>query len=443
MKEAYAIYPNWDVSNPRTPPDVRPRMGKLGIVAGTAAMAASLAACGGPSTTAKPSPSSSATVGASPSQAARVLFGVLEARRCKALEPAACEDPINSVHDTGAIAGLDGFAVAKTNFTPRAIPAIGNAAPVLDLEGQVAAGGLYFIDGKGVVRRLEPGGGVKTVATFPIVSPQQTASFAVSPDGTHLMAAVFTVPNNSPSSDPNEPFGHFSGPYRLQLEAATPGGSTSIVKTWQSGTNQPPDSPGGFTNIVLAGWDGQGPIALVHAATGTQNAWLDNQRWFDGNLARLHTDGTLGPAIGPADCLPYWRPTAGRFACTRIPTGNQAGTEVNVVGLDGTVIWTGAAPTAGPGQLGGGFAVSPDGTRLAMDGQVVTLASNPSIRIASNFTPEGWLTSDTIIGLIPAEHTAGTLGIVRLSDPLHVENWGFSGTFVGTLLAGSSGEPAL
>ncbi|MDQ6922470.1 MAG: hypothetical protein M3170_12800, partial [Candidatus Dormibacteraeota bacterium] len=321
-----------------------------------------------------------------------------------------------------------------------AIPKVGNFAVSLDLEGQVAAGGLYFMDGKGVVRRLEPGGAVKSVATFALTSPQQTGSFAVSPDGGHLMAAVFTFPNNAPSSDPNEPFGHFSGNYRLQLEAATAGGSTSVVKTWESATNQYPDSPGGFTNIVLAGWDSQGPIALVHAATGTQNAWLDFQRWFHGNLARLHADGTIGPVIGPADCLPYWRPVAGRFVCTRTPAGSQSGTPVSVINLDGSVVWSGVAP-AGSSQVAGGFALSPDGSRLAMDGQVVTLANGAPLRLAPNFTPEGWLSDDTIIGLIPAAHTAGTLGIVHTQDPLHAENWGFSGAFAGTLQP--SGQPAL
>jgi hypothetical protein len=365
---------------------------------------------------------------------------VLEARRCKAPEPAACESPVAPVHDTAALAALDGFALAKTTFTPRALPKIAGAQVILDLEGQVAAGGLYFIDGTGSVRRLEPGGAVKTVATFAITSPQQTASFAVNPDGTHLMAAVFTFPNITPSNDPNEPFGHVSGNYRLQLEAATAGGSTSVVKTWESAADKPPDSSGGFTNIVLAGWDSQGPIALVHAQTGTQNAWLDLQRWFHGSLARVRADGTAGPVIGPADCLPYWRPVAGRFVCTRTPAGSQTGTPISVVALDGSVVWSGVAPP-GSAQLAGGFALSPDGTRLAMDGQVVTLSTGATVRLAPNFTPEGWLSADTIIGLIPAAQTAGTLGIVHTQDPQHAENWGFSGTFVGTLQA--SGQPAL
>ena len=365
---------------------------------------------------------------------------MLEARRCKAPEPAACENPGQPAHDTAAIAGLDGFAVAKTTFTPRTVPVIGNAATVLDLEGQVAAGGLYFIDGTGIVRRLEPGGGVKTVATFAITSPQQAASFAVSPDGTHLIAAVLTYPNHQASSDPSQPFGTFTGPWRLELEAATAGGSTSVVKTWESAADKPPDSSGGFTNIVLAGWDSQGPIALVHAAIGTENAWLDVQRWFQGNLARLRADGSSGPVIGPADCLPYWRPVAGRFVCTRTPAGSQSGTPVSVVGVDGSVVWSGVAPP-GSAQLAGGFALSSDGTRLAMDGQIVTLATGATVRLAPNFTPEGWLSADTIIGLIPAAQTAGTLGIVHTQDPQHVDNWGFSGTFVGTLQA--SGQPAL
>jgi hypothetical protein len=403
---------------------------------------AGTSACGNPALKAPAtSPTANPSAGTKPTLAPRQLFAVLEARRCKAPEPAACENPINPIHDTAAIAGLDGFAVAKATFSPRAIPVQGNAATVVDLEGQVAAGGLYFIDGKGAVRRLEPGGGVKTVATFPITSPQQAASFAVSPDGTHLMAAVLTYPNHQDSSDPNQPFGTFSGPWRLELEAATAGGSTSTVKTWESGTTQYPDGPGGFANMVFAGWDGQGVIVLLHAAVGTQNAWLDHQRWFRGNLARLHADGTVGPVIGPADCLPYWRPVAGRFVCTRTPSGNQSGTPVSVVSLDGSVVWSGVVPAAGQYRLTGGFTLSPDGTRLAMDGQVVTLAGGATLQLPNNFMPEGWLSADTIIGLIPGAHTAGTLGIVHTQNPQHAEDWGFSGAFVGTLQA--SGQPAL
>ena len=122
----------------------------MGLIAG-------MTACSSPASK-RPaaSPTSNPSAGTTPAEAAAQLFGVLEARRCKAPEPATCENPGQPAHDTAAIAGLDGFAVAKTTFTPRGIPVIGNAAAVLDLEGQAAAGGLYFIDGTGVVRRLDP-----------------------------------------------------------------------------------------------------------------------------------------------------------------------------------------------------------------------------------------------------------------------------------------------
>ncbi len=395
-------------------------------------MIAAVSACGNPATTSPgTSPTPKASAGTTPT--ARQLLAVLEARHCQRPEPSTCEHPGQPVHDTAAIAGLDGFAVAKSPFTPRTIPVIGNAATILDLEGQVAAGGLYFIDGKGVVRRLDPGGGVKTVATFAITSPQQSASFAVNPDGTRLMAAVLTYPNHQDSSDPSQPFGTFTGPWRLELEAADAGGSTSTITKWESGTTQYPNSAAGFTNIVFAGWDGRGPIVLSHATTGTQNAWMDQQRWFTGNLARLRADGTLGPVIGPADCLPYWRPVAGRFVCTRTPGDNQSGTPASVVSLDGSVVWSGNAPAGS--SVAGGFALSSDGTRLAMDGQLVTLASGATVPLPANFTPEGWLSRDTIMGLIPGAHPAGTLGIVHTQDLQRVEDWAFSGVFVGTLQA--------
>jgi hypothetical protein len=110
-----------------------------------------------------------------------------------------------------------------------------------------------------------------------------------------------------------------------------------------------------------------------------------------------------------------------------------------VVTLDGSVVWSGLAP-AGP-FVAGGFALSPDGTRLAMDGQVVTLARGAAVHLPANFTPEGWLSADTIVGLIPAAHTPGTLGIVHTQNPQRAEDWGFSGAFVGTLQ--TSGQPAL
>ena len=391
-----------------------------------------LSGCGQAATGTSPSPHTTVTPSASTATTPPPLFALLEARHCAALEPGACENTISARHDTVAIAGVDGYAKAKSTFVPRPVPVVGNAATVLQLEAEVAAGAVYFIDGKGVVRRLVSAGTVETVATFPLTSSQQEVSFAVSPDGKQLMAAVLTFPTHHPSTDPNMPYGTFTGPFKLELEVAAAGGSTTVVARWQSDTNQYPDQPGGFTNIAVVSWDAQGPIALVHAATGTQNAGLNNQRWFFGaSLVRLRLDGTLGPVIGPAQCLPYGRPVNGRFVCSEL--GSQTGTPVKVVSLDGTVLWSGTAPPA-PGMfIAGDFAISPDGSHLAMDGQIVSLRDSSIVRLPDNFWPQGWLSNDTLIGIFSSAHSAGTLGLLHLSDPQHPDDWRFSGAFVGVL----------
>jgi RNA polymerase sigma factor (sigma-70 family) len=386
------------------------------------------------------SASSSAGASAQPSGSAppggvgtAPLFAVLETRNCPAGQT--CELlGFGGRHDTVAVAKADGFAIAKTSFTPRQIPGVGNAAPLTDLEGQVVAGAVYFVDGLGTVRRLTPGGGVTTAARFPIDSAQQSISFAVSPDGKEVMAAVLTYPLFTPGATLDQSTS--TGPWRLQIEKAQAGGATVIVHQWQTGTTQYPNAASGFANIWLAGWDGQGPIALVGQGIGAQNSWLNNQRYFAGHIARLNPDGTPGASIGPADCLPYWRPINGRFVCT---AGNADGTtQINLVDVNGgNVLWSGIAPQSNQSGLGvpsspGDFVLSADGTKLAMDGQVVTLATNAIQKLSPNFEPQGWLDANTLIGLVPiGGGPVGHVGVLRLADPLHPEDWGFSGAYVG------------
>jgi hypothetical protein len=335
-------------------------------------------------------------------------------------------------HDTVAIAGTDGFAKAKTTFSARKIPPVGNAATLLDSEGQVAAGAIFFVDGAGTVRRMDSTGSVTIVAKFPINSAQQSISFAVSPDGKQVIAAVLTYPVNTPQSDPNQPpWGTFSGPWRLQVERATAGGSTVVLHQWQTNTDQYPNGPGGFTNMWMVAWDSQGPIALLGQNTGTQNAWFTNQHYFSGHLVRLNADGTAGASIGPTDCLPYWRPANRYFVCARINTNGP--TPIFVVDLTGRTIWSGSIPLPPQAMPPGDFAPAPDGSKLAMDGQVVNLQNGSVIKLATDFQPQGWLDAGTLIGWIPQAHAAPHVAVLRLANPLHPEDWGFSGFFVGLL----------
>src|SRR6266446_2381312 len=131
---------------------------------------------------AKPSASPMATPKTSPTQ----LFAVLEAK-----------GTVNAwIYNTVAIAGLDGYARAKTTFTPMPVPALGCMGAVLPPSAHVAAGKVFFADAKGVVRSLAISGAVTTVATFPMTSTQQMLSFAVSPDGGRILGTVFTAPKN-------------------------------------------------------------------------------------------------------------------------------------------------------------------------------------------------------------------------------------------------------
>src|SRR6476646_11120511 len=137
-----------------------------------------LVACGqaqaGPATSPvaqTPTPAATATPaashGASPSPKATpskaLLFAVLEAK-----------GTANAyTWNTVAIAGLDSRARAKTTFTPMPVPNLGCMGAVLPDSAHVAAGKVYFADGKGVVRSLSVTGHVAKVATFALTSSQQ------------------------------------------------------------------------------------------------------------------------------------------------------------------------------------------------------------------------------------------------------------------------------
>lgn len=383
-----------------------------------------LAACGSQANhsiatpTAGPSHSASPLTGTTPSQ---VLFAVLETRRA-----GAHESEYAGSHDTIAIAGSDGYARAKTTFTPRSIPQIPMAGPVLQPEAYIAAGGVYFIDGTGVVHRLDASGAVRKVTTFSITSPQQAVSFTVSPDGKQLMAAVLTYPSVIPNPSPTNggpPFA-VSGSWMLDLEKAVDGGVATVVKHWQAQATDYPGTTNGIHNLVLAGWDSQGPLAMVDGYNGAQQVLVDGQHWAGGHLVRLSVDGAIGADQGPASCSVYWLDDHGNLICT---TRNTAGS-VQVATVDGHVLWLTQINSNTQGQPGG-YALSPNGQRLAMNGQIAN-RSGSTVALPNNFLTRGWLDDGTIVGMLTSANN--TLAVYHLGTS-QLENWGFSGQFVGVL----------
>ena len=105
---------------------------------------------------------------------------------------------------------------------------------------------------------------------------------------------------------------------------------------------------------------------------------------------------------------------------------------LQVASLNGQVLWTAIQPTPDI-QMGqaGGFTLSPDGTRIAMDGVLVP-QHGVNVSLPITFMTRGWLSADTLIGMIQGTEPM-KLGILRLSAPNSIENWGFSGQFVGIL----------
>jgi hypothetical protein len=360
-----------------------------------------------------PSPRARASVSTTPGEP--LLFAVLETRRAGA-------QPYQP-HDTVAIANSQGYAVARASFTPRSVPQQFDAATVMQPEAYVAAGAVYYSDGNGVVRRLDPTGKIATVATFPLTSAEQELSFAVSPDGSRLMAARLTFPKLVGTPPPMP-----TGGWSLDIMKAATGGPTTQVQRWQAGPTNYPGSAGGFTTIFLVGWDSSGPIGLIGANIGTQQGQFDGQRFFGGRLAYLDANGNVGTTIAGSDCSPFAPPTAGRVICA-----NNSGQSISVSvhAIDGQQIWSGEAPSP-PSGFGGGFVLSPNGERLAMDGEVITLASGATVPLPPTFTPSAWLGTTDLIGTTQGGQS---VAVVHFSGTPLLENWGFSGQVVGEVLS--------
>jgi hypothetical protein len=284
---------------------------------------------------------------------------------------------------------------------------------------------VFYADGGGVVHRLDASGKDRTVTTFPLTSPEQELSFAVSPDGKRLMAARLTFPKlTSPSSGPPPTS---TGNWMLDILKASAGGSATQLQHWQAPPTTYPGAADAFQTVFVVGWDGAGPIALVGGGIGTQQNLFDGQRFFGGHLAYLGLDGRTGQSIGGQGCQPFAPPTANRVICAEY---SGAAVSVSVRELDGRIVWSASLPSP-PSGYPGGFVLSPDGQRLAMDGQILTLASGATVSLPNTFTPAVFLGADQLVGTIQGgTHVVAT---VHLTPTPTLDNWGFSGQVVGSL----------
>lgn len=348
---------------------------------------------------------------------------------------------------TVGIVGLDGRVRVQAQFVPPPAPAIGCEGGFVTNPVQVAAGSVYYLDSTSALHRLRPSGDNHVVARFPILTSQQGTWFAVSPDGTKVIASVAAWPPLvSSTTDPSQGCPqHVPGDVREELVLATVGGSTTTIwaKTFSGGLKGPPAN-----FLAVAGWDASGPVAT----TDTHMAYIgyvEGTVWL-GPAARLDTHGQVGGTIGGPDCDPSFGDLPdGRLVCydPKHPTVRDA---------NGRILWS--LKTLDPNDTFtyGDIALSPDASRVAFnlnsnccfvfDSSVIRSRDGVRIGLGTTFQPQGWLDSATVIGQkgivratcsgCPASFVPDDLALIRVTNPTKVIDLGFKGSFLG-LVQGS------
>ena len=392
------------------------------LVSPSASPAASSSTIASAAPTALASPSGIPTPIATPKTSPTLLFAVLEAK-----------GTANAwTYNTVAIAGLDGYARAKTTFTPMPLPQLGCMGAVLPSQAHVAAGKVFFADGKGVVRSLATDGTVTTVASFPMTSTQQMLSFAVSPDGSRILGTILTIPNNASMACSSSPS---SAAFTFDAYAATSGQAVKLV--YHESSTQPPSV------MALTGWDALGPIGTYPTVWATQGG---GPAATLGILVRID-ESTMKMAAPMGDstpCLVWQSVQSGAFVCTLQPKPTSSdpygavAQPVSVRQADGREKWSFTVTSVNGAN-------SP---YLAPDEQHVVICCN--FDTASNwlvdqqghqslfktgFYASGWLDAGTVFGFSgqTASSPAGVLSYVAISSPGTIVSMGFSGLIVGTV----------
>jgi len=355
-----------------------------------------------------------------------MLFAVLEAR-----------GTTNAwTYNTVAIAGLDGYARAKTTFTPMPVPALGCMGAIIPPSAHVAAGKVFFADAKGVIRSLAIDGKVSTVATFPMTSTQQMLSFAVSPDGATVLGTLFTTPKNAYGCD---------GPitsttFTFDAYTATAGQPARLVyhESWAK-------APASV--MALTGWDALGPFGTYPTVWASQGGGPGSTL---GVYVRIDASTVKPGALfsDPSKCQVWDSVSSGAFVCIKDAVISGGGTpdqqvvqQVSVRGADGTELWpfTFKATNGAYGSL-----LAPDGQRVTMCCADVSAGfayllvgrTGGQVTIAQGFYGEGWLDSTTMVGEVNTSPTAQPpfkLAYVSTTSPGLAVSLGFTGKYVGTV----------
>jgi hypothetical protein len=330
-------------------------------------------------------------------------------------------NPAPAAQATVEILGQDGRVRAQASFTPPPAPLIGNAEPLLQSPVRTAAGSVFFADSTGAVHRLRPDGSNSVVATFPLTNAQQELSYAVSPDGAHLIALVLSTPplHNPPPQSLSDPLFQDGGHWTLKLATADAGGATTTTLQRDLGTAYP-----SATQIV--GWDNKGPLATLNTNLGAQQAPL-SAHLFGTPLIHLGSDGTHLDVIGGPNCGATDVISDGTVICTvNAPDSFAVRTST------GATLWQASVPSDSNYYYG--LWLSPDTKAVAVQGLVVTAAGVVSVGPQaagrpSQLTALGWLDGNTLVEATPA----GQLSLYEAHGLTKIRDLGVSGIFEGLI----------
>jgi hypothetical protein len=336
---------------------------------------------------------------------------------------------------TVAIVDRDGHVRAQRTFNQPPPAVIGCEGSWIYSSVQVAGNAAYYLDDRGVVRRLTASDQVTEVAHFPIRTNQQVTWFGVSPDGSKLMAAMMVYTPLSPSWNPQQgcPI-HEPGRTYEELDLATVGGSTATL----SDQSSPPQV------MSVVGWDRTGPVAVPDSHMA-YIGFIEGTVW-GGPAVHLELRGKpVGGTIGGDGCSALFGETSdGKVVChdRKAPTVRDSA---------GTMLWALKALDPADDFSYGMIALSPDATHVAFnlhkqfafDSAVVRSRDGVRTGLGSSFQPQGWLDNRTIIGArgsvqvtcsgCQPDFVPTTLGVINLARPTDVHDLGISGTFLGVL----------
>ena len=339
---------------------------------------------------------------------------------------------------TVAIVDRDGHVQTRRTFNQPPPVMVGCEGSWIFSSVQVAGNAAYYLDDSGVVHRLSASGAVTEVAHFPIRTNQQIIWYAVSPDGSKLMAAMMVYTPLSPSWNPQQgcPI-HEPGRTYGELDLATVGGSTTTVS----------DQTDPKTVMSIVGWDRIGPVAVPDSHMA-YIGFIEGTVW-GGPAVHLDLRGQpVGGTIGGASCAALFGGTNdGKVVChdRKAPTvRDSAGTTLwSLKPLDPTDDFSYGVITLSPDASHVAFSLS---RQFAFDSSVIRSREGVRIGLGSSFQPQAWLDNQTVIGARGSVQVAcsgcqpdfvpTTLGIMSLARPTDVRDLGISGTVLGVLQGG-------